>query len=218
MTIEWLLAVAGFCFVTCFTPGPNNTMLMASGLNFGMRRTVPHLLGVAIGFAAMVFAVGFGIAGVFKTWPALYTTLKIVSIIYLLWLAWRIAMAGRVNADGGAGRPFTFIEAAAFQWVNPKAWIMAVGISATYLVAGQFWTSLGVVTLVFLIAGLCSSSTWALGGTGIRRLISSPFRVRVINMVLAVLLVASLWPAASELAREAGSLTGDFAHKVAPSA
>lgn len=111
-------------------------MLMASGLNFGMRRTVPHLLGVSIGFAAMVFAVGFGIAGVFKTWPALYTTLKIVSIIYLLWLAWRIAMAGEVNADGGAGRPFTFIEAAAFQWVNPKAWIMAVGISATYLVAG----------------------------------------------------------------------------------
>ena len=218
MTIEWLLAVAGFCFVTCFTPGPNNTMLMASGLNFGMRRTVPHLLGVSIGFAAMVFAVGFGIAGVFKTWPALYTTLKIVSIIYLLWLAWRIAMAGEVNADGGAGRPFTFIEAAAFQWVNPKAWIMAVGISATYLVAGQFWTSLGMVTLVFLIAGLCSSSTWALGGTGIRRLISNPFRVRVINMVLAVLLVASLWPIASELAREAGWLTGDFAHKVAPSA
>jgi threonine/homoserine/homoserine lactone efflux protein len=218
MTIEWLLAVTGFCFVTCFTPGPNNTMLMASGLNFGMRRTVPHLLGVSIGFAVMVFAVGFGIAGVFKTWPALYTTLKIVSIIYLLWLAWRIAMAGEVNADGGAGRPFKFIEAAAFQWVNPKAWIMAVGISATYLVAGQFWTSLGVVTLVFLIAGLCSSSTWALGGTGIRRLISNPFRVRVINMVLAVLLVASLWPIASELAREAGWLTGDFAHKVAPSA
>jgi threonine/homoserine/homoserine lactone efflux protein len=218
MTIEWLLAVTGFCFVTCFTPGPNNTMLMASGLNFGMRRTVPHLLGVSIGFAVMVFAVGFGIAGVFKTWPALYTTLKIVSIIYLLWLAWRIAMAGEVNADGGAGRSFTLIEAAAFQWVNAKAWIMAVGISATYLVAGQFWTSLGVVTLVFLIAGLCSSSTWALGGTGIRRLISNPFRVRVINMVLAVLLVASLWPIASELAREAGWLTGDFAHKVAPSA
>jgi threonine/homoserine/homoserine lactone efflux protein len=127
-------------------------------------------------------------------------------------------MAGEVNADGGAGRPFTFIEAAAFQWVNPKAWIMAVGISATYLVAGQFWTSLGVVTLVFLIAGLCSSSTWALGGTGIRRLISNPFRVRVINMVLAVLLVASLWPIASELARDAGCLTGDFAHNVAPSA
>ena len=216
MTIEWLLAVTGFCFVTCFTPGPNNTMLMASGLNFGMLQTVPHLLGVSIGFAAMVFAVGFGIAGVFKTWPALYTTLKIVSIMYLLWLAWRIAVAGEVNADGGAGRPFRFIEAAAFQWVNPKAWIMAVGISATYLVAGQLWTSLGVVTLVFLIAGLCS--TWALGGSGIRRLISNPLRVRVINRVLAVLLAASLWPMASELAREAGWPISDFAHKVAPSA
>ena len=218
MTIEWLLVVTGFCFVTCFTPGPNNTMLMASGLNFGMRRTVPHLLGVSIGFAAMVFAVGLGIAGLFKAWPALYTTLRIVSIIYLLWLAWRIATAGEVNADGGAGRPFTFLEAAAFQWVNPKAWIMAVGISATYLVAGQFWTSLGVVTLVFLIAVLCSSSSWALGGTGIRRLISNPFRVGVINMVLAVLLVASLWPIASELVRDAGWLISDLAHKVAPSA
>ena len=218
MTIEWLLAVTGFCFVTCFTPGPNNTMLMASGLNFGMRQTLPHLFGVSIGFAAMVFAVGFGIAGIFKTWPALYTALKIVSIIYLLWLAWRIARAGEVKADGAAGRPLTFLEAAAFQWVNPKAWIMAVGISAPYLVAGQFWTSLGVVTLVFLIAGLCLSSTWALGGTGIRRLISNPVRVRVINVVLALLLVASLWPIASELVRDVGWLTSDFAHKVAPSA
>ena len=199
MTVEWLIAVATFCFVTCFTPGPNNTMLMASGLNFGIRRTVPHLLGVSIGFAVMVFAVGFGIAGVFTAFPALYLTLKVVSIVYLLWLAWRIARAGEVNSGGAAGRPFTFLEAAAFQWVNPKAWIMAVGISATYLVAGQFWTSLAVVTVVFLIAGLCSSSTWALGGTGLRRLVSSPARVRVINILLALLLVASLWPIASDL-------------------
>ena len=205
MTLEWLVAVATFCFVTCFTPGPNNTMLMASGLNFGIRRTVPHLLGVSIGFAVMVFAVGLGIAGLFKAFPALYTTLKVVSIVYLIWLAWRIAMAGEVSAGGGAGRPFTFFEAAAFQWVNPKAWIMAVGISATYLVAGQFWTSLVVVTGVFLVAGLCSSSTWAIGGTGLRRLVANPVWVRVINVVLALLLLASLWPIASDLVAGQGT-------------
>jgi threonine/homoserine/homoserine lactone efflux protein len=175
MTLEWLVAVATFCFVTCFTPGPNNTMLLASGLwplasglNFGIRRTVPHLLGVSMGFAVMVFAVGLGIAGLFKAFPALYLTLKVVSIVYLVWLAWRIAMAGEVHAGGGAWWPFAFLEAAAFQWGNPKVWIMAVGISATDLVAGQFWTSLVVVTGVFLVAGLCSPSTWAIGGTGLR--------------------------------------------------
>jgi threonine/homoserine/homoserine lactone efflux protein len=199
MDWQWLLAVTGFCFVTCFTPGPNNTMLMASGLNFGIRRTVPHLLGVSIGFAVMVFAVGLGIARLFRTFPALYSSLKIVSIVYLAWLAWRIAMAGEVKAGGGAGRPLTFLEGAAFQWVNPKAWIMAVGISATYLVAGQFWASLAIVTLVFLIAGLSSSSTWALGGTGLRRIVTNATWVRTIHVVLALLLLASLWPIAHDL-------------------
>ena len=200
MDLQWLMAVAGFCFVTCFTPGPNNTMLMASGLNFGISRTMPHMLGVSFGFPLMVFCVGLGVAQVFQAFPALYTALKIISIGYLLWLALQIAMADSVKTDNGQAQPLTFVQAAAFQWVNPKAWIMAVGISATYLIAGQFWASLVVFSGIFLIAGLCSSSTWMLGGAGLRALIGNRTWVRVINIGLAVVLVASLWPIVMELA------------------
>jgi threonine/homoserine/homoserine lactone efflux protein len=199
MDLQWLSAVVGFCFVTCFTPGPNNTMLMASGLNYGVRRTVPHMLGVSIGFPVMVFCVGLGIAQVFTVYPVLYLILKVVSIIYLLWLALQIAMADRVKTEGGGSKPLTFMQAAAFQWVNPKAWVMAVGISATYLVQGAFWTSLVIFSMIFLVAGLCSSSSWMLGGAGIKAIIANRSWVRAINIVLALLLVASLWPIVSEL-------------------
>ena len=200
MDLQWLIAVTGFCFVTCFTPGPNNAMLMASGLNFGIRRTVPHLLGVSVGFPVMVFGVGLGVAQVFKTVPALYVALKVISIVYLLWLAFKIATADKVKTDGRAVQPMTFLQAAAFQWVNPKAWIMAIGISATYLVAGHFWSSLVAFSVIFLLAGLCSSSAWTLGGAGLKRLIANRSAVRMINILLALLLVASLWPIVAELA------------------
>ncbi|MFT5508714.1 MAG: threonine/homoserine/homoserine lactone efflux protein, partial [Hyphomicrobiaceae bacterium] len=110
------------------------------------------------------------------------------------------AMADSVKTDNGQAQPLTFVQAAAFQWVNPKAWVMAVGISATYLIAGQFWASLVVFSGIFLIAGLCSSSSWMLGGAGLRALIGNRTWVRVINIGLAVVLVASLWPIVMELA------------------
>ena len=199
MTLTWLSAVTAFALVTCFTPGPNNTMLMASGLNFGFARTVPHLLGVSIGFAVMVLAVALGISGLFAAVPALFSLLKVVSVIYLLWLAWRIATAAPAGADAdGHARPFNFLEAAAFQWVNPKAWIMAVGASATYVVAAQATVSVLVIALIFLLSGLASSSSWALGGTALRRLLASPRTVRAVNVAMAVLLVASLWPIIAE--------------------
>ena len=116
MDLQWLIAVTGFCFVTCFTPGPNNAMLMASGLNFGIRRTVPHMLGVAIGFPVMVFGVGLGIAQLFTAVPALYALLKAISIAYLLWLAFKIASADQVKTDGGGAKPLTFLQAAAELW------------------------------------------------------------------------------------------------------
>lgn len=200
MTVEWFVAVATFAVVTCFTPGPNNTMLMASGLNFGMRRTLPHLLGVSIGFSVMVLAVAFGISGIFAAFPALYEVLKIVSVAYLSWLAWRIATASPEVKEQGpkAGRPFTFIEAAGFQWVNPKAWVMAVGASTTYMLSQSATASVLAMAVIFLAAGLGSSSTWALGGTILRRLIRNVAAVRTLNVVLAALLIASLWPIVRE--------------------
>jgi threonine/homoserine/homoserine lactone efflux protein len=199
MTIEWMIAVATFAVVTCFTPGPNNTMLMASGLNFGFGRSIPHVLGVNLGFTCMVLGVALGISAIFTSFPWLYTVLKVISVVYLVWLAWRIATANPTLRNVEGARPFTFLEAVAFQWINPKGWIMALGASATYVLAGNALVSVLAMTGIFAVAGLGSSSSWALGGTALRRLITRPGLVRLINAGLALLLVASLWPTIREL-------------------
>ena len=126
MTFDLLAALLFYAFVASITPGPNNLMLMASGANFGFRRTVPHMLGVALGFVFLALMVGLGLAGLFLAFPASHTVLKAVSVAYLLWLAWKIANAAPARAEAAAGRPFAFLQAAAFQWVNPKAWAMAL--------------------------------------------------------------------------------------------
>lgn len=198
MTFEWLLAVAGFAIASCWTPGPNNTFLMASGLNFGFRRTLPPAMGVAFGFSFMLLAVAFGISALFQAVPEIYEVLKVASVAYLLWLAWRIATATPGGEAGTEARPLTFFEAAGFQWVNPKAWVMAVSASAAYVLDGEPTLSVVVMTAVFLLSGLGSSTTWALGGTALRRLIQNTAAVRAINIALALLLVASLIPIIAE--------------------
>jgi threonine/homoserine/homoserine lactone efflux protein len=189
----WALLV--FVVVTLFTPGPNNTMLLASGLNFGFRRGLPHLLGVALGFGAMVLAVGVGLGAVFDAYPAAYTVLKYVGAAYLLWLAWQIATAGAIDEDGrGSGRPITFLEGAAFQWLNPKGWVMAVGAVTTYAAVAAFPFNVLLIAFLFGSLGLLSSATWLGFGTGLKRVLASPSAVRRVNLALALLLVVSLWP------------------------
>src|SRR6185295_8630669 len=137
--MELLAALALFCVVTLFTPGPNNLMLMTSGLNFGFRRGLPHLLGVSVGFALMVLLVGLGLGAIFERWPLLYAILKYVGAAYMLWLAWQIATASPPQPRGeSTGRPMGFFNAMAFQWVNPKAWVMAVGAVSTYAAVATF--------------------------------------------------------------------------------
>lgn len=188
-------ALLGFVVVTLFTPGPNNTMLMSSGLNFGFRRGLPHLWGVALGFAVMVLAVGLGLGAVFQAYPALYTVLKYVGAAYLLYLAWQIATAGAPDPDGAArGRPITFLEGAAFQWLNPKGWVMAVGAISTYAAVAAFPGNVLLIAFLFGSLGILSSATWLGFGTSLRQLLRSPRIVRAVNIGMAVLLVASLWP------------------------
>jgi len=126
MTLELFSALVAFAFVTVITPGPNNLMLMVSGANFGFRRTVPHMLGIGLGFPAMVALVGIGVMQVFDLWPASYAILRVLSVVYLLYLAWKIANAAPPSAVQAGGRPLTFLQSAAFQWVNPKAWTMSL--------------------------------------------------------------------------------------------
>jgi threonine/homoserine/homoserine lactone efflux protein len=197
MTHEILIALLGFAFVTSVTPGPNNMMLLASGVNFGFRRTVPHMLGISVGHSVMVFLVGLGVAGAFKAWPPALTLLKVASVAYMLWLAWKIAQSGapgegRPGREGGA-RPMTFLQAAAFQWVNPKAWAMALGAVAAYVPVPSVW-AYAAVAGVFAAVNLPSVSVWAAAGQAVRRWLQEPARLRAFNWGMAGLLVLSLWP------------------------
>jgi len=147
MTHELFTALAVFALVSSITPGPNNLMLMASGANFGLRRSVPHMLGMALGFVAMVFLVGIGLQQMFTTWPPAHTALKAVCVAYLLYLAWKIANAAPPERTASAGNPFTVLQAAAFRWVNPKAWARALTATSVYAPTQTF----GAIALVALV-------------------------------------------------------------------
>ncbi len=195
MTTSLLLALAAFALVSSITPGPNNLMLLASGINFGFRRTLPHMLGVAVGFALMVAIVGAATATVVALVPGLLGIVKWVSVAYLLYLAWKIATAPPPSADGRVrARPMTFLQAAAFQWVNPKAWTMALTAASAYLPAGSRWLGVLVLAAVFGAINLPSVGAWAALGTSLRRFLADPVRLRWFNIAAALTLVATLYP------------------------
>ena len=193
MTTELLFALIAYAFVTSVTPGPNNIMLLASGVNFGFRRTLPHMLGIALGHAFMVFVVGVGLVGVFISYPPARTALTVVSVAYMLWLAWKIAHAAPPDGSTTKGKPLTFLQAAAFQWVNPKAWIMSLG-AVTLYAPGQEWLAVTWVAGVFVLVNFPSVSVWALAGVGLRRLLQRPDLLRAFNYTMAALLILSLYP------------------------
>lgn len=187
-----LAALSAFALATSITPGPNNMMLMASGANFGLRRTVPHALGVGIGFTLMIVLVGVGLMELFDLFPVLNTVLKLVSVVYMLWLAGKIANAA-APSDGGSpqGKPMSFVQAVLFQWVNPKAWSMALTAIALYAPDRNLAAVL-LVALVFGIINLPSTSLWAVMGVSLRGWLASPGRLRAFNWTMAALLVGSL--------------------------
>jgi threonine/homoserine/homoserine lactone efflux protein len=195
MPHDLFLSLITFAFVSAITPGPNNTMLLASGVNFGFVRTRPHILGVVIGFTIMMLAVGLGVGRIFSLFPQLYTVLRAISIAYLLWLAWRIATAGATDpVVGDVARPMTFMEAALFQWVNPKGWAVCLSVAANYVSPGNLPVDVAVLSAVFLIVSIVSASSWALFGTSLRPILANEQSMRVFNIAMAVALIASLWP------------------------
>lgn len=193
MTPEQFVALISFAFVTSVTPGPNNMMLIASGANFGFRRTIPHMLGISIGHLAMTLIVGLGLAGVVQQEPRILTLLKWLSVAYLLWLAWKLAHAAAPGSATATGRPMTFLGAAAFQWVNPKAWTMSLGAVSAYTTDPTPIT-VALIAAVFAAVNLPSVSVWTLAGEQLRRVLTSPTRLRAFNYTMAALLIASLWP------------------------
>lgn len=190
MSFDHLLTLASFAFATVFTPGPNNLMLMASGTNYGFRRTLPHMAGVAYGFPLMVLLVGLGALRLFDLWPPAYLILKILSGAYLLYLAWKIATAAPPGEAEAAGRPLTFVQAAAFQWVNPKAWAMAISAITLYA-ASRTPSAIFWVAATYAVIGTFSASGWTAFGTVIRRVLNRPGRLRAFNIAMALVLIAS---------------------------
>ncbi len=170
-------------------------MLTASGVNFGFRRSVPHMLGIALGFPVMVTAIGLGLGGVFEAYPLIHEILKYFGIAYLLWLAWKIATAGRTEDTGTKAQPLNFLQAAGFQWVNPKGWVAAMGAIATYTTLhGDVVQEVFLIAVVFGLVTIPCITVWTLFGTAIRRLLRSDRARTLFNGSMATLLVASLVP------------------------
>lgn len=193
--LQTFLALCLYTAVTSVTPGPNNMMVLASGVNFGIRRTLPHIAGISIGFAAMIVIMGMGLGMIFEAYPMLNTVLRWVGGAYLLYLAWKIAgAAAPENAEGSAGSPLGFIGAAAFQWVNPKAWVMALGAVATYLPGSPSLSSVAAAALLMAVINAPCVGIWAAFGVGLRRFLTEPAKLRAFNLTMAALLVVSLYP------------------------
>ncbi|KXO76226.1 LysE family translocator [Brucella anthropi] len=196
MSVEIFLALLVFAFVSSVTPGPNNLMLLASGVNFGFRRTIPHMLGIGVGFFILLLAVGFGLGALIETVPSFYAALKFAGGAYMLYLAWKIAMSRSIGEakHRDKAEPMTFLQAAAFQWVNPKAWVMAITGIATYANHANYYVAVLLVSAAFAIVNLPSVSVWAGFGTLLRNWLSDPVRLKWFNLIMALLLVLSLWP------------------------
>lgn len=189
-TLDVLLALAGVALASTWTPGPNNIMLANSGATFGYRATLPHAFGVALGFPVMLFLLALGLGELFQRSAALREGLRWVGVAVMLWLAWRVGTAGRARAERRA-RPFTFAEAAAFQWVNPKAWALAVGVPAAVLAGAAPLPEALLCAAVFAASGLSSAHGWALFGAALRRALSTDGRLRAFNAVMGAMLAAS---------------------------
>lgn len=188
-----LLPLVLFCLSMTATPGPNNIMLTASGANFGFRRTLPHMCGIACGMQTMILTVGLGLGKVFMEFPVIHTSLEWVGGAYLLYLAWKIANISPVAAGaGGAAKPFTFMQALLFQWVNPKCWMMVVGAVATFAGGETAMRDVFIIAAAFLAVTPPSIGMWAVVGVKISRFLETAFRRRMFNYTMASLLVGSL--------------------------
>lgn len=194
LQVEYYLAVMTFAFVGSITPGPNNIMLMASGLNHGVRKSIPHFLGISVGFPMMVAAVGAGMGAAFSLFPHLHRVITFVGVTYLLYLAWKIANAGNPKAASKTKAPLTFLQAASFQWVNPKAWVIAVGAIGAFTIPGQLVQSTSFIVLSYFVIGSISMSIWLILGQRLQLLLRSDRSIHYFNVAMGVLLVMSVIP------------------------
>ncbi len=193
MSPDTLLSLISLAIGAAWTPGPNNVLVANSGARFGFRPTLPHIAGIGFGFPFMIFCLGAGLGQVFAQSALLREGLRIVGAIVLLWVAWNIASARGAAKVGAGEKPFTFLQGAAFQWINPKAWVMAIGISAQFVTPDSPFVTALIVAVVFVIVGFGSASTWAFFGAALQNWLRVGNRLRVFNLSMALLIVASVF-------------------------
>lgn len=197
MPFDVFLSALLYVFVGSFTPGPNNAMLLASGVNFGFARTVPHILGVVVGYAVMFAALALGLGGLFAANPSMFDALRISSAAYLIWLAWKIATAARPASNGGVegeGSPLSFFQAALFQWINPKGVGMGLAASANFLRPDKLASDLPIMLALIFVMSSASAAAWALFGQSVRQVLEDETRRVWFNRAMGLALLASLWP------------------------
>jgi len=192
--MEHYLAFLLFAIVSGFTPGPNNIMVMTSGLNHGISKTLPHCLGVSIGFPVMAAAVGFGLSSVFSQYPLLHQVIKIVGISYLMYLAWKIANTRNPGASEKLQKPLSFLQALAFQWVNPKAWVVIIGAVAAYTSGDNLTLQIVYIMFTFLVIGALSVGLWLFMGAALQNIIQSQRQLQIFNVIMAIILITSVIP------------------------
>jgi len=194
MPLDLLIALTVFATVMAFTPGPNTIMLAASGVNFGFNSTIPHMVGITVGFTVLLSAAAAGLGALFAAVPELHVALKIAGGLYMVWLAWKVATAHMAESTAGPSRPFTFLQAAAFQWVNPKAVVIAITTITLYVRPGHFGSDVAVMLFIMVVTTIGSVVAWTGFGVALRRLLRNPRRARIFNVSMALLLVASIVP------------------------
>ena len=194
MSLDVFLALLLFALVSSITPGPNNLMLMASGVNFGFMRTIPHMLGIGFGFLFLLLCVGFGLGALLTAYPSIHIALKLIGGAYMLYLAWRIATTRTMGAASSKARPLRLLEAAAFQWVNVKAWVMGLTAMSRYTSAEAPFLSALLVAAAFAVAWLPSVVTWTGFGTAMRGFLSDPVRLKWFNIAMGAALALSVLP------------------------
>ena len=198
--MEYLLSVALFAITSSVTPGPNNIMVMTSGLNFGVRRSLPLLTGICVGFTVMLLLVGLGFGQLFILFPHLDLAIKTIGTVYLLYLAWQIARATDIGSADQQAKPFGFIKGALFQWVNAKAWVVAIGAISAFTTAGDSFLSQNVtIASTFFIASFPCVGIWLIFGTWLRESLENKVYQRWFNMIMAILLVGSVLPVVTEI-------------------
>lgn len=196
-SITMLLSITIFTFSTVISPGPNNIMLLSSGLTFGYKKTLPHILGIVLGFSFMVILIGLGMGVVFEKFPAILTTLKVIGVLYLFWMAYKIATntSSYDVVENKKSKPFTFLQAAGFQWVNPKAWIIGVTAMSVFVTSSEDSIfQVLVISFIYLLSGSISSNTWAIGGVFLKRFLKDEKSIKIFNILMASLLILSVVP------------------------